>query len=88
MLLIIYEDFILTEIESNILKEQVNLMCSQLTPPTIAPVFITSEQGSAWLKNESVTESNAKAICVAKSNERRRNLVLGNCVAKQCQQLR
>ena len=80
MLPIIYEDFILTEIEANLLKEQVNSMCSQLTPPSLAPVLITSEQGSARWKNERrvrVTLSNAKAICVAKSDERRGILVRG-----------
>ena len=80
MLPIIYEDFILTEIEANLLKEQVNSMCSQLTPPSLAHVLITSEQGSARWKNERrvrVTLSNAKAICVAKSDERRGILVRG-----------
>ena len=80
MLPIICEDFILTEVEANIVKEQVNSMCSQLTPPTLAPVLLTSEQSSARWKNERrvrVTASNAKAICVAKSDERRGNLIRG-----------
>ena len=83
MLPIIYEDFILTEIEATIVKEQVNSMCSQLTPPTLAPILLTSEQGSARWKNErrvSVTASNAKAICVAKSDERRGTYQQLGCV--------
>ena len=77
---IIYEDFILTETEVGVVKQQVNCMCRLLTPPTPAPVLLTSEQGSARWKNERrvrVTASNAKTICVAKSDERRGNLVRG-----------
>ena len=80
MLPIIYEDFILTEVEANMVKDQVNSMCSQLTHPSLAPILLTSEQGSARWKNERrvrLTASNAKAICVAKSDERRGNLVRG-----------
>ena len=80
LLPIIYEDFVLSETESSILKQQINTMSDLLTPSSHAPVLLTCEQGTARWANERrvrVTASNAKAICVAKSDARRENLVKG-----------
>ena len=80
LLPIIYEDFVLSETESSIIKQQVNAMCDLLTPSSHAPVLLTCEQDTARWANERrvrVTASNAKVICVAKSDARRGNLLKG-----------
>ena len=80
LLPIIYEEFVLSKTDSSVLKQQVNAMCDHLTTSSHAPVLLTCEQSIARWANERrvrVTASNAKALCVAKSDARRGNLVKG-----------